>query len=64
MIFELYLHIVASGDSVLLSYHFVFFGAQFFCNFLKIAFQKRVQTLGFFNTIFCVLSLNFEISLF
>ena len=48
-----------------LSYHFVFlsFGAQLSGNFLKIAFfKKRVQKLGF--SIFSVLSLNFENSLF
>ena len=47
-----------------LSYHFVFFCAQLSGNFVKIAFfeKKRVQKLGF--SIFSVLSLNFENSLF
>ena len=47
-----------------LSYHFVFFfGAQLSGNFLKIAFfKKRVQKLGF--SIFSVLSIKFENSLF
>ena len=39
------------------------FCSQLLANFLKIAFfKKRVQKLGF--SIFCVLSLNFENSLF
>ena len=49
----------------LLSYHCVCFCAcsQLSGNFLKIAFfKKRVQKLGF--SIFCVLSLKFENSLF
>ena len=47
-----------------LSYHFVFlFCAQLSGNFLKIAFfKKRVQKLGF--SIFSVLSIKFENSLF
>ena len=47
-----------------LSYHFVFFFCpQFSGNFLKIAFfKKRVQNLGF--SVFSVLSLNYENSLF
>ena len=41
----------------------VFFCSQLLANFLKVAFfKKRVQKLGF--SIFCVLSLNFEISFF
>ena len=53
-----------SGDFFLLSYHCVcFFCSQLSGNFLKIAFfKKRVQKLGF--SVFCVLSLNFENSLF
>ena len=48
---------------LVLWYQFVFFCFQLFANFLKIAFfKKRVQKLGF--SIFIVLSLNFENSLF
>ena len=54
---------VSSDCFCALSYHFVFFCAQLSGNFRNIAFfKKRVQKLGF--SIFSVLSLNFENSLF
>ena len=48
---------------VLLTYHFVFFfGAQLSGDFLILPLSRKGSKLDF--SIFCVLSLNFEISLF